>query len=61
MSKPRPKRRERGKTFLLDHIDPDLWARAKQRAETEGHSLRWIVLTLVDHYAQHGLPKSKTR
>jgi hypothetical protein len=49
--KPAPKR-DRGKTFLLDRIDVDTWARAKARAETEGRTMRGLILWLLTKYAE---------
>lgn len=50
-------KRERGKTFLLDRIDPVRWAKAKSRAKREGRSLRFVVLSLIAEYVTHGLRK----
>ena len=35
--------------FLLRDADDDLWHQFKERAQSEGRSLRWIVI-------KHGLP-----
>lgn len=43
--------------YILRNIDPDLWGRAKTRAASEGRGLRWVILTLIAWYADHGLPK----
>lgn len=58
-------RREKGRTvgvraypdYTLRDMDPELWAAVKARAASEGRGLRWVVLTLLAHYAAHGLPK----
>ena len=42
--------------FLLLDADDDLWHQFKERAQSEGRSLRWIVITLIEHYIKHGLP-----
>jgi hypothetical protein len=42
-------------TYIIRKIDPELWAKAKARALDEDHSLRGIILTLVDLYTQVGL------
>jgi len=47
--------------YILRNIDPDLWTRVKHRAESEGRPLRWIILTLLDHYARHGLPSAPSQ
>ena len=43
--------------YILRNIDPTLWAKAKARAAKEGRGLRWVILTLIAWYADHGLPK----
>jgi hypothetical protein len=40
-------------TYIIRKIDPELWAKA--RALDEDHSLRGILLTLVELYTQVGL------
>lgn len=42
-------------TYLLRNIPDDLWVRVKQRAAKEGHPLRFIILKLLERYAQKGL------
>jgi hypothetical protein len=42
--------------FVL-HADDKLWRQFKERAATEGHTMRWIILTLIADYVRHGLPK----
>lgn len=37
-------------TYLLRGIDPILWRRVKAKAAAEGHSVRWVVLTLLQRY-----------
>jgi hypothetical protein len=46
-------------SYLLRDIDPELWAKAKARAEKEGHSLRWVIFQLVAQYVKHGLAGMK--
>jgi hypothetical protein len=50
-------KRERGKTFLLDQIPPGPWAKVKARAQREGRSVKFIILTLLAEYLAHGLRK----
>lgn len=38
-------------SYILRDVDPDLWARVKARAETEGRSLRGLILWLLTKYA----------
>lgn len=41
--------------YILRNIDPKLWAQFKERAESEGRSLRWIILELIRRYIKDGL------
>ncbi len=50
-------KRERGKTFLLDHIDPIRWERVKAKAKREGRSVRAVVIMLLGEYLRYGLRK----
>jgi len=50
-------KRERGKTYLLDHIPPVSWVKVKARAEREGRTVRFVILTLLNEYLRHGLRK----
>lgn len=43
--------------YLLRDIDETLWKRVQARAAKDGHTLRWIILKLLTHYAAHGLPE----
>lgn len=47
-------------TYLLRNIDPELWAKVKARAQSQGHGLRWIMLALIGLYA-HGALDDKIR
>lgn len=38
-------------TFILRKFDDKLWQRVKHRAVSEGRSLRWVVLKLIEMYA----------
>lgn len=38
-------------SYILRTIDPDLWARVKTRAESDGIPLRAIILALLEMYA----------
>jgi hypothetical protein len=44
-------------TYLLRQIPDDLWVLVKRRAAAEGHSLRFIVLKLLEAYVRGGLPR----
>jgi hypothetical protein len=43
------------KSYILRDIGDDLWALVRRRAETEGHTLRWILLKLLERYVKRGL------
>lgn len=38
-------------SYILRNIDPKLWESVKARAETEGRSLRGLILWLLTRYA----------
>ena len=42
-------------SFILRKIDPELWAQFKARAEAEGHSLKWVLLRLIQRYIDRGI------
>jgi hypothetical protein len=44
--------------YILRNIDPELWAKVKRRAAGEGRGLRWVILTLIEYYAEKGLPRA---
>jgi hypothetical protein len=48
-------------TYLLRQIPDDLWVLVKRRAAVEGHSLRFIVLQLLEAYVRSGLPPRTPR
>jgi hypothetical protein len=41
--------------YILRNIDPKLWQQFKQRAESEGRSLRWLLLEFIKAYIKKGL------
>jgi len=43
------------KFYLVRNIPDDLWIRVKRRAAREGHSLRFIIVKLLERYALKGL------
>jgi hypothetical protein len=47
-------KRDRGTMYILERIDPTLWAQVKARAAAEGHPVRWIMLRLLELYARVG-------
>lgn len=44
-------------SFILRKVDDAFWARFRNRAQKEGHPMRWVILKLIEHYTKHGLPK----
>jgi len=44
-------------SFVLRRVDAELWGRFRARAHGEGRVLRWVILTLINHYTRHGLPE----
>jgi hypothetical protein len=41
--------------YILRDIDPSVWKAFRARATTEGRSLRWILIHLIQRYIKHGL------
>lgn len=41
--------------YILRNIDPKLWKQFKERAESEGRSLRWVIFALIKRYIAKGL------
>ena len=41
--------------YILRNIEPKLWKQFKQRALSEGRSLRWLILELIRRYVERGL------
>ena len=37
--------------YILRDVDDATWQRFKARAARDGHSLRWVLLRLVERYA----------
>jgi hypothetical protein len=50
-------------TYPIKDIPDDLWSRVKARAESEGRGqgLRWVLVQLLEYYADNGLPKVKVK
>jgi hypothetical protein len=46
-------------SFILRKFDDAVWAQFRARAQAEGHTLRWVISTLITYYVQHGLPKGR--
>ena len=41
-------------TYPLKDIDPGLWKKVKDRAASEGRSIRFVLLAFLKAYAEHG-------
>jgi hypothetical protein len=41
--------------YILRGTDPVLWSAFRARASREGHSLRWLLLQLIQRYIERGL------
>lgn len=46
-------------SFILRKVDDDTWTKFRERAQAEGHTLRWVILALIGHYIRNGMPKSR--
>lgn len=42
-------------SFAFKDVDDKLWKQFKQRAQSEGRSLRWVILELIRRYIEKGL------
>jgi hypothetical protein len=42
-------------SYVLRGIEPALWKQFKKRASSEGHSLRWVIVSLIKRYISEGL------
>ena len=42
------------KAYMLRRIPSDLWTAVKQRAESEGRDVRFVLLAMLRIYADHG-------
>jgi plasmid stability protein len=42
-------------SFILRNPDPDLWKAFRERAASEGRSLRWLIMELIRRYVEKGL------
>lgn len=41
--------------YILKNIDTTFWLKVKARAKKDGHSLRFVLLQLLDRYVRKGL------
>lgn len=44
-------------SFILRKVDDTFWVQFRERAQREGHTLRWVILELLQYYVRNGLPK----
>jgi hypothetical protein len=42
-------------SYVLREIDPALWRQFKRRASAEGHTLKWVLFSLIRKYVSDGL------
>lgn len=43
--------------YTLRRVEPALWDRVKERAASEGRSIRFVLITALRLYAEHGFHK----
>jgi hypothetical protein len=41
--------------YIIRDVDKKLWKQFKDRAASEGRSLRWVILEMIKYYVAHGL------
>lgn len=46
--------------YVLRGVDAPTWKRFKHRAESEGRSLRWVIVELIRRYIAQGLEDTPT-
>lgn len=42
--------------YALRNVPADLWMRVKSRAESEGRTIRGVILLLLQYYVERGIP-----
>jgi hypothetical protein len=47
--------------YLIRDVDESLWSAFKAQAKSEGRNLRWVLVQLLEYYADNGLPKRKVQ
>lgn len=47
-------------SYVLRHIDPELWRQVKSKAAYEGRTIRFVLLELLRVYARHGFTVVET-
>lgn len=45
--------------YILRQVDDELWKQFRERATTEGYTLKWLLMELVKSYVKYGLPKKR--
>jgi len=45
-------------SFMLRKVDEELWQQFRERAQKEGHPLRWVLVQLVEQYIKRGLDRT---
>ena len=41
--------------YIIRNADADLWQKFKERAQKEGHPLRWLILRMIETYVKSGM------
>lgn len=41
--------------YIIRNVDDALWRKVKARAESEGRSIRWVIVELLKRYAKDGV------
>lgn len=58
VAKPKPKRRRnKGAQYLIRDIDRELWSAVRRRVKEEGRNIRWVIVQLLQLYANHETDK----
>ena len=47
-------RHQKGQIYNLRGIPVDLWKRVAAKARAEGHTMRWIILKLLEAWVKEG-------
>jgi hypothetical protein len=42
--------------YALRNVSAELWRMVKARAAREGRTIRGVILLLLQHYVDHGVP-----
>jgi hypothetical protein len=45
--------------YALRNVPDALWKSVKSRATSEGRTIRGVILLLLQHYVEHGIPAKR--